>query len=94
MLTNVEGDLVPGGHKVVVRAPVLRLHVLAVVYGEVLLRQLVGQLLVTIPFAGRPNFRHLVRCQAIKVLLHLGGGEQAGRHPRIAQLARINFGAG
>lgn len=71
LLTNVEGDLVASGHKVLVRRLILRLHVLAVGQRQVLLGQLEGQLLVAMALAGGADFRHLVLGQRVKVALDL-----------------------
>lgn len=53
-----------------------------------------GQLFVTELLPSGAHLRHLLRRQSIKVLLHFGGGEDARRHPGVAQLTGIYFGGG
>lgn len=65
---------------------------LAVFQGEVLSRQLKGELLVTILFARSAEFWHFIGREEIKVALDLIRGENAGRRPCIAELFRLDMG--
>ena len=60
-VADVEGDVVPRAHEVLEGGVVGRLHVVAILQGEVLLGQLVDQLLVAVFLAVRVQFRNLLR---------------------------------
>lgn len=90
--SNVKRNLIPHRNKILVRGAIVILDVLAVFQGEVLSRQLKGELLVTILFARCAELWHFVGREEIKVTLDLIRGENAGRRPRVAELFRLDLG--
>lgn len=68
---NVQCDFIAATNKVLIRAIVLRFHMFAIGQGQVLFRQLVGQLFFPESFTCWTDFRDFVLRKGIKVTLDL-----------------------